>query len=382
MKKIYLAVVILVFFAPSTVAAPVYNIQVMDGYNSGAYDINENGQVAGTIKDNEGVWQAVYWNPDGTINLTGISGYARGINKYGNMAIWETFTNENGGSSTRSVFWDKDTGRMDIPLDDTVYSYATGINDSNQVVGENFNSNFVRQSYIWDPENGVSFIPITQGDSHGPRPAINNRGQVAGFYRTNNDNGSVVNPYFYDPEDGLTIIDVAVTNGYNFGLNDNGVIAGNIKPLPSDNNIPYTWNRTNGITYLSLPDGYNGGWAFDINNYNDIVGNFEYYGPDSIPGFPAERVASLWNDQGLFKLTDLIDINDPLFDAVAFSRAMSINNKGQIAVEGKISGGDNFRVFLLTPQNTRVLEPLPLSLFALGLFGLMIRRFHSSLSGV
>ncbi len=382
MKKIYLAVAILASFAPFTFAAPVYNIQIMDGYNSSAYGINENGQIAGTIKDDDGIWQAVYWGPDGTLNQTGISGYARGINKYGNMAIWETFTNENGGSSTRSVFWDKDTGRTDIPLEDTLYNYATGINDNNQVVGENFDSNFVRQNYIWDPQNGISFIPTAEGDSQGSRPAINNRGQVTGFYRTNNNNGSVVNPYFYDPEDGLTIIDVAVANGYNFGLNDNGVIAGNLKSLPSDNYMPYTWNRTSGITYLSLPDGYNGGWTFDINNYNDIVGKFEYYGPDSTPGSPTETVASLWNDQGLFRLTDLIDINDPLFDAVIFSRAMSINDKGQIAVNGNISGEDNFRVFLLTPQNTRVPEPLPLSLFALGLFGLMVRRFHSSRPGV
>lgn len=104
-------------------------------YNNGSYahDINSSGQVVGRAYDSDWNDVAVRWESNGDMMVIG-SGYFGAINDSGH-AIGSNYDNES--DTTRAIYWDGTTTTSLGALGATDDSYAYGINNLNDVVGNN-----------------------------------------------------------------------------------------------------------------------------------------------------------------------------------------------------------------------------------------------------
>jgi probable HAF family extracellular repeat protein len=262
---------------------------------SEGFAINSNGVVVGYSAHDglvDGIYNHAFIYQNGTMTDLGTFGgtwsYARGINDAGQV-VGDATIDSGAGSITHAFLWQNGTmTRLDGPNDPPSIAYA--INNAGQVLIQSSGNTI--GTYIW--QNGAKQDVQGLGfDAHGY--AINDKGHVAGESRSSN--GSLEHPF----------------------VNKNGV-----------------------VTDLGLLPGGDRGRAWAINNLGSIVG---YSWPN--PGTNQSH-AFLYCGGVMHDLNVLAPVS-----GWRLTQGRGINDAGQIicvAVRWDEQSGNYDHAFLLTPN--------------------------------
>ncbi len=185
------------------------------------------------------------------------------------------------GQKYHAFIWNSGSGMTDLGTLGGNTSYATGINDSGQVVGYSYLAdNVTRHAFIWSAANGMVDLGTLPGGAWSQGEGINAAGEICG--EAVNSSGTQV-PVFWSPGTGFVPAPGPFENGsgaYGFGINDAGAVTGQAY-LGRDILYGLLWNTNAGKlrSFPGLYTDYNFVVGYGINNRNHIAGNALTY-PD------------------------------------------------------------------------------------------------------
>jgi probable HAF family extracellular repeat protein len=225
----------------------------LGGGRSTAYYINEAGQVAGAALNDSGKVHAFLWPTEyGMLDLGTLGGATsavRGLTEDG-MVVGVSKTAD---GDTHAYVWTDGEGMVDLGTLGGSTSEALDVNEWGQVVGWSINSNGEQRAFSWTADGGMEDLG-TLGDGS-MAYAVNNEGQVAGLNRYATTPGPGWHPFLWTGAGGMQ--DLGNPHGTYatvVGLNDLGMITGNISREPSGN-TGYLWTEDGGYQYLESASG-------------------------------------------------------------------------------------------------------------------------------
>ncbi|WP_160817133.1 FxDxF family PEP-CTERM protein [Nitrosomonas oligotropha] len=384
-KKIIFSVMFFAFSCPVNAAWEVRSIDAIPNSVSWATDINDSGIMVGEIKNNPN--KPIYepggklrytfdpWNTPSHPFMTGengvglkifdIEGRAEAINNAGQVI---------GKSSAGAVFMTGPNGEGLTYLDYARDAYD--INNSGQIVGVTKSGHgFITGS------NGIGMTDL------GPvvARAINDSGQVAGWFYTGDEYGLLSAHAFITGANGIGMTDIGRPTEAFYGtstrvsilpydINNSGQVVGLIQ-------IHIDLGYVEAAAFMTDSDGTNirilstsWGAAFGINDSGQIVTSSNVLCENCGIG---EGISFLL-DHG--KFTNIS--NQFSVDALSLFDAAAINNNGQIAGTGVNAGGapyGGWHAFMVSSDSSST-SPVPepstyaMLLAGLGLLGFMSRR--------
>lgn len=302
-------------------ASPRYEIIDLSTQGCGRsspYAINDIGQVVGhsfSVKGGAFLWDRRIGMIDlGTLPEGGDS-VAYGVNDCGQVVGFS------GPDDGEAFIWDSENG-MGCLDGVGYYSTAYAINNAGQVVVD---ISVPPYGFLWDPDNGLIDLGTLGGGTNFPY-AINNTGQVVGEAQTSSGD-----PHAFLWDSTIGMHDLGTLGGSHskaLGINDAGQVVGWSKTMGGDYHA-FLWDVHLGMTDLGP------GIAWAINNAGQMVGSLSGSGP-----------AFYWDsDNGMIRLDDLLPPNSGW---QRLTRALDINNRGQIVGSGRLVGGQA-HAFLMTP---------------------------------
>jgi probable HAF family extracellular repeat protein len=219
----------------------------------------------------------------------------------------------------------------------------TAINDSGEIVGYYFDSQFTQHGFIY---SGGTFSPLdyssaSSGNSNGTVPtSVNSTGAIGGYYTTA---GQIFHGFIYKSGTFTTIDDpLGTTAGTQiFGINDVGEAVG-IYLNGGDNSFLYDGSN---FTTLSMP-GARVTYAVGINNAGDVTG--WYYDANGV------------QHDFLYRNGSYITLPPPSYGASVIY-PMGINNNDQVVGYYSLNGLDN-EGFVSTPTNLTIVAGQTLEL--------------------
>ncbi|MHB9036875.1 MAG: DUF3466 family protein [Armatimonadota bacterium] len=148
------------------------DLGTLGGKYSHGYSVNDFGQVVGEADDVNGNRLPFIWDATGGMRSLGtLGGYYSGASSINNQGVVigasDTLT-----SGRHAFIWDADNGIRDLG-----HFAVCAINDSNQVAGTNG-----YHAITWDSDNGVRELALPYGVSRMEACAINNAGEVVGYW--------------------------------------------------------------------------------------------------------------------------------------------------------------------------------------------------------
>jgi probable HAF family extracellular repeat protein len=259
--------------------------------------------------------------------------------------------------SAHALFYD---GAMhDLVNNDFVQSFANGINNSDEVVGEAPNAFGSGEAFIYN--GAMHFLGTLPDGTHSVGNSINDNGQVTGYSDTAGNHHAIMwNPTSVHGVSG-TMIDLGTLGGsqsYGLGISSNGLVCGMSDTVAND---PITAQP---ISHAFLFDGaiHELGTLGGISSQGNGVNSRGQVVGQSYLGYYDRQHAFVYNAaSGMVDLNSLIDpsLGWELFDATA------INDAGTITGYGNVNGQEH--AFLLVP----VPEPASALLAWAGILGLL-----------
>jgi probable HAF family extracellular repeat protein len=333
-------------------APAVYSLTDMGkfsaGYNatfSSSAVINSAGQVVGTSSASSGSSQAVLYSNGQLTNLGTLPGenasFASGINDSGQIV---------GSAGPTSQSWTKaflySNGHM-TDLNSLVTSGPTGvlapvaINDSGQIAGNGFpptSGTGAAQAFLFS-KGTVTFLGSFSSITHfSEATGINASGQVVGFSDSSSfDKGNNTEHAFVYSNGQLIDLGTLAGNSDKYNshaaaINNSGQVVG-YSDTSSGGSDAFLYSNGQMID-LGTPAGYSSSFATAINNSGQIVGF-------SLSSHALR--AFLYSNS---KWTDLNSLL-PAGTSVTLTNAVGINDNGQI-----VATGSDGHSYLLTPQQT------------------------------
>jgi len=248
-----------------------------------------------------------------------------------------------------------------VPISGVTNFAANAINDRGQVVGF-YSADGLQHCFLWEPGSFQTIsVPATTGTTcYG----INNRGQIVGAY---SDSGGTLHTFLWGAGTliELNVPGVPLAIG---GINDRGQVVGSYR----DGGIAHCFLWENGVLNTINTAGITDALCYDINNRNDIAGAFvdSNGGSGSILSNGAlipiqvglfTIAATSLNDRGeavglffdnsvtrgfLFDTGTAARIALPVLDPIF--QAVAINNSSDLVVTFRSFGGFPLRMILVS----------------------------------
>jgi probable HAF family extracellular repeat protein len=311
-----------------------YTLEVLPDYFFGpgsmAAEINNTGDVAGTVNSGFNFEASLWRNGQITLVAPGVGGAATGLNNtgtvVGNLDLGDSET-----SGLTPFLWNN--GQLDFIFDGLDFSLATGVSDAGLVSGT-----VNGQAAIWSSAGGTRILTFDgASDGFGNGNAVSANGFVVGAAVTP-DSGFNTHAFRYDEAGGM--LDLGTLGGAfseAFGVNDHGDVVGfSSRGDGTDAGFLY---RDGQIIDLGLFEGEFSGRAVAVNNNGQVVGQ-------DGGGFFSTAIAWIWEDGQKTALADLVAI-DPGFEIV---EVFDINDNGDILVNiREISTFTTFGAVLRVP---------------------------------
>jgi probable HAF family extracellular repeat protein len=199
-------------------AGTMNNLGTLGGNFSEGTAINNLGEVAGNSELKNGERQAFLFR-NGKMTDLGVSGretHAAAINESGVVAGSMSIPGE-GHTDAILISKGKVTDLGLLPGEGGIFTGASAINKSNEVVGSGDNKESMLRAWVW--RNGTMTDLGTLGGPQAAAYAINNSGQIVGFAQTSTgaDHGFI--------DSGGKLTDLGL-NIFPYAINSNGVIVG------------------------------------------------------------------------------------------------------------------------------------------------------------
>src|SRR3972149_3453314 len=185
MKRLVVAIVLIILTTPSAFALPNYyviDLGVLPGYETAteAFSINNEGLIAGSaLSASRNAWGAFIWKDGSFTELEGFPDYEKnviyGINNIG-QAVGAS---RNQATDDEAVLWDTDGNMIRLGFMDV--STARAINDRGQIVGI-----FRERGFVWENGSIIYLLRDTHEAEGIQAYGINNEGQVVGLDTINN----------------------------------------------------------------------------------------------------------------------------------------------------------------------------------------------------
>jgi len=249
--------------------------------------VNNKGQVCGYGDSSSATQEVFLWSP-GTGMVDIGPGQAAGVNDSGQV-VYNNF-------DTGLIYvWSSTGGTVTVGA-----GQAAGINNSGQVAGTAASNS---QAFLWSAGTGMVSLGTLPGATYSSANAMNNLGQVVGFSGTQS--------FLYTPGTGMTAIPIGIATG----INNHGVVVGHYV------DDAQTWSSSTGLVTLPrlVADGFGEGVA--INDSGVAIG-------------AAAVSSSDWMGQAVVysggTVTNLNSVTQGLPSGVSLLEGMSINNPGQI----------------------------------------------------
>jgi len=317
----------IVSFSPYT---PV-DLGTLGGATSYGYDLNDQGQVAGSSRVPSGEEYAILWEVETEMTSLGLTGgrtLGLGINNHGQIG-GTSYLNASWG---RAFHWDAEGGIEELWSPSCPQSLGMDINLSGQVTGYCRPTSGYFWGFLWDPEEGLVDIGAF-GISHTYVYAMNDAGQVAGFGSLGPGIG--LRGFRWDPVDGMTTLETLgnSSRGLAFGINNTGQVVGQSSTVDGETHAVLWDEGQEPIDLQTLGGSFSRGWG--INESGQVVGQ-----STNVDG---DFRAFLWEPgKGMMDLGTL---------GGATARALEINNLGQIVGDSETSTGETHATLwvMLTP---------------------------------
>ncbi len=366
----YTLLAIMVFLSwTSLVQATLQEYSITDlgtlgGFTSNAFDINDNGQVAGQSIAPFDFHAFLYDTVNGMVDLgtltDGMFSHAWSVNANGQVAGFSEIKFGRRDTRIHAFIYDSVNGMTSIGTLGGEESQAYSINSSGQVAGySQITGNSATHAFIYDSVNGMVDIG-TLGGSTSLGYALNDNGQVVGRSSTTGDATS--HAFIYDSVNGMT--DLGHLGGslsYSEArdINNNGQVVGNSQ-APGNLFRAFLYDNTNGMIDLGTLGG-------SVSFANGISESGHVFGVSEITGSITQH-AFIYDD-----INGMRDLNDflPAGSGWTLTSASDMNASGQIVGTGIIGG--QHHAFLMTP----IPEPMTMSLLALGGVAIMRRKRNS-----
>jgi probable HAF family extracellular repeat protein len=199
-------------------AGTIKNLGTLGGNFSEGTAINNLGEVAGNSELKSGERQAFLFH-NGKMTDLGVAGretHAAAINEAGVVAGSMSIPGE-GHTDAILISNGKLTDLGLLPGEGGIFTGASGVNGSNEVVGSGDNRESMLRAFLW--RNGTMTDLGTLGGPQAAAYAINNSGQIVGFAQTSTD----ADHGFIDSGGRMTDLGL---NVFPHAINNNGVIVG------------------------------------------------------------------------------------------------------------------------------------------------------------
>ncbi len=337
MKRLF-SILILVLSITAVPQAHAQEVAVIDlgglgGAWSGAYSINDLGQVVGESQTAGGDMHAFRWTPeDGMVDIgaqIGGQNSAYAINDLGQIVGSRS---DAPAGPVRAFLWTASGGLIDLDTLGGTYSVALDINNLGQAIGRiQPASGIGEHGFFWSPRTGMIDIG-TLGGNIAYAGRINDLGQVVGFSETADER---LRAFLWTAAEGMRDLGITINSasmGISSCINNRGQVAMSFGDIPGRSHA-----------FLLLPDGSlqdlgtlggNVALVSSINDLGQVVG-FSQTAEGTYHAF-------LWS-QG----TGMIDLGTL---GLPNSYAVEINNAGQIVGVSLSTDMTVSRALLWTPS--------------------------------
>jgi len=300
--------------------------------SSEAGGINDSGQVAGWSSDTRGIDHGFVWTSGSGMRDLGTLGFsssaAIGINALG-QAAGEVYNLSRG--PFHAFFWTSDAGLTDIHMSSFDSSEAMGINAAGQIVGRLANPTGSVHAFLWSSDAGMSDLGPMPGLTDSFASGINDSGQIVGT------SWDAINGRAFLWTSGAGFTDLGTLPGFSYAMASAINASGQAVGEASNDTGPidgFLWMSNGTMTDLGTLPGFLYVQPHAINASGVVVGQ--------VSNDPSSGRAFIWQNGVLTDLNTLI----PIESGWVLKIATGINNNGQITGTGTVGG--RTRAFLLT----------------------------------